>query len=228
MDRNELINLLINHVDQIVAIQHTRNYVKAEELYQRTKTIASKYFPNEYYKIELVSVDFKPIGEGIWTSEADYKIAWHNGIVKINSISKAMIDHLKLPSIQVPNIREIEQANKIKAYEKKLGELESKYEEIEKVYTELRSQYSLREARITKMNKIIVFSVLLIFLSFFLWTFNTYVHWEWLTKHPKKIPLYISFQLLILFSLLRIITKNKIIKSLDWVIAIIITVLSIL
>ena len=231
MDKTELIKLLINHVDEIVAIQYNRNYAKAEELYQRTKTIASKYFQREYYSMELIGVRFKPVAEGAWTTESDYKAAWYDGIVKINSISKAMIDNLKLQpvqTVQVPNPLLIEQANKIKAYEKKVAELENRYSELENAYSQLRSQNLIRIDRIHRIKKYSLFLILLIISSTLLWSFNSYLHWEWLSKHPKRVPLYISFQLLILLSLLRIVTKNKVIKTLDWILAIFIGLLSIL
>ncbi len=81
---------------------------------------------------------------------------------------------------------------------------------------------------ISKFKKWLLFSILLIFFSSLLWSFNSVTKWGWLSEHPKRIALYISFQLLILFSLLRIVTNNKAIKVIDLLIGIALVVLSII
>jgi hypothetical protein len=84
------------------------------------------------------------------------------------------------------------------------------------------------KAGIVKSQRNIYFFIALVTFSFLLWTFNSVIKWEWLSLHPKKISLYISFQLLIIFSSLRIITSNKTIKIVDILIAIMIAILSII
>ncbi len=67
----------------------------------------------------------------------------------------------------------------------------------------------------------------LIIASYILWTFNSRAKWQWLTDHPKRIPLYLSVQSVIILISALILTNNKQGKFIEWV-GIIISLLSLI
>jgi len=60
------------------------------------------------------------------------------------------------------------------------------------------------------------FSICFIIPSFFLWIFNTWVKWQWLATHPKKIAIYLSFQVGIIIVSALIFTNNKQVRVFEW------------
>lgn len=216
MNKTELLDLLKNHVNDIVFLgESPRNYALAEKLYQRTKMIAEKYFKGQYYKIDLLNISFRPSIEGSWTSQGEYIRAWDSAVQKIYSISVAMYDDLKL----TPDI---------KISDSEIKKISEKYTELEDKYSALSQREFDRNEKVKKQKKVLIFLFLFFLLSTFLWTFHFYIKWNWFLNHPRKIAIYISFQLLILFTLLRIINKNKFIKVADWIIALVVALVSLI
>jgi hypothetical protein len=59
------------------------------------------------------------------------------------------------------------------------------------------------------MKKLITSSAFLLISSYILWSFNTWAKWGWLAQHPKRIALYLSFQLALLFVFALFFTSSK-------------------
>lgn len=220
MNKTELINLLQDHLTAIKSL-YFPNYASAETLYQRTKMLASKYFASRSYGMDLISVRFHSYS----TLLEPEKQAWDNGINKLASIAQAMLDDAALTNVEVPVTKVIEDTSRISQLTEQFNQLKTTFKNN---LDEERNKYLQLEIKHKKFQKWILFIILLITLSAFLWIFNYFVKWSWLSSHPKKAALYISFQLLIIFSLARIITSNKTIKIIDILIAIGIAILSII
>lgn len=119
----------------------------------------------------------------------------------------------------------------IAEYNSLLKKYEALIDEKEQVSVELinaNAENTKTKSRISKFKRLLLFFSLLTILSLFLWSFNSIINWNWLTVHPKRTSLYISFQLLIIFSLLRIVTSSKAIKIIDVFIALMIAILAII
>ncbi|WP_315816947.1 hypothetical protein [Paraflavitalea speifideaquila] len=65
-------------------------------------------------------------------------------------------------------------------------------------------------------HKITFVGLFLLLASIFLWSFNTWVKWNWLTIHPKRIALYISFQCTFIFIATLLVTGNKQGRFIEW------------
>jgi hypothetical protein len=52
--------------------------------------------------------------------------------------------------------------------------------------------------------------------SAILWSFNDWLKWTWLSAHPKKTALYLSFQMVIIFVVTLCFTKGKRAKIVEW------------
>jgi hypothetical protein len=94
------------------------------------------------------------------------------------------------------------------------------------------SHLMLEELKITNVGTGISFLRIIISISFLLasyilWTFNSRVKWQWLADHPKRIPLYLSVQSVIILISALILTNNKQGKFIEWV-GIIISLLSLI
>jgi hypothetical protein len=237
MDKNQLVQLLDKHVKELESISLPLygikyDYAKANELLQKTRMFSNKYFQLQFYNSELIGIKFEPIYISKFTSIEDYKKAWDFGMIELISIAKAMLEDARLSSIAPPPIRIIEDNSKVVELSERVKKAEIKNKEIESQYKEILAQQKIEKDKLkikfTKIKKWGVFLVLLIVLSSLLWSFNYFVSWNWLSGHPKKLALLISFQLIIIFSLLRIITNNVAIKVLDIVTGIVLVILSIL
>lgn len=64
-------------------------------------------------------------------------------------------------------------------------------------------------------------AIFLTLASFILWTFNALVKWSWLTNHPKKIAIYLSFQVAFIFTSSLFFTSNKQIRFIEWLSAVV-------
>lgn len=213
MNKTELIEVLKTHLDYINNLQYKyQDYSTAAILYQRTKMFAEKYFPQRSYRSDLIPIRFKPIAESIFTTEIDYKKAWNNGIIALQGVAAAMYDDLLLSPLDAPQIKFIEDTSKIQTLTEKLDRANDGLERI--------------KTKIIKRKRVAFFITYIVVLSIILWTFNLLIKWQWLSNHSKRIPIYLAFQLLIIISSLRFISKNKAIKYLDWGIAIVIAILS--
>jgi hypothetical protein len=238
MEKQQLLELFKLHVKEIEILSalnyfnNKYNYSKANDLLQKTKMLASKYFPLQFYSIELIGIRFEPSYISKFTTSADYKKAWEGGLIKLLSIARAINDDASLTSVSPPPVKLVEDTSKLNLLAERIKKAETKNQELEqyfsaaleKVTTE-KDEYRLRFRKVKKWT---IFFLLLILLSITLWSFNSFLKWDWLLNHQKKIALYISFQLLIIFSLLRVVTKNKAIKVVDIIIAIGVVVLSLI
>jgi hypothetical protein len=71
----------------------------------------------------------------------------------------------------------------------------------------------------------------LIIASSLLWTFNEIVKWSWLTFHPKRIAIYLSIQVAIIFISTLFFTNNRQVRFVEWLsiaVAIVLAVISLL
>jgi hypothetical protein len=220
MNRNELINLLQKHLIEIKAL-HYPDYASADVLYHRTKMFASKYFSDRLYGIDLVTVNFHSISTLLHSDRQ----AWDNGLNKLIGIAQAMLDDATLTQVELPITKIIDDTSKIAQLTDQFNQLKSKFEN--NLYEE-KNKYAQLLSKHKTFKKWVTFIILLIVFTTILWLFNNFLKWSWLSTHPKKIALYISFQMLIIFSLLTLVTPNKIIKLIDIVIAIGIVILSII
>lgn len=236
MDNPQLIQILNNHVNELENIKAPffgkYDYSKANELLQRTKMLSHKYFSSQFYNIELIGIRFEPIYISKFTTVDEYKQAWDGAIIKLLSIAKAMRDDANLTSLMPPPVRIIENTSKITQLSERIKKAENENQQLEQSFTNAfarkESDYTNLDLKFTKLKKWVLFSSSLIILSTILWSFNSFLKWNWLSIHPKKVALYISFQLLIIFSLFRIVTKNKAIKIIDVLIALMIAILSLI
>jgi hypothetical protein len=235
MEKNQLIQILDNNVKEIESIKMPYflgkyDYSKANELLQKTRMLSKKYFSLQFYYAETIGIRFEPISISKFTTADDYKRSWDTAIIELLSIAKAMRDDASLTSLAPPPTKIIEDTSKIIQLSERLKKAEDKNIELEKEFSDALvrkdTEYIKLDLRFTKFKKLVLFSLLLIILSITLWSFNSILKWNWLSIHPKKIALYISFQLLIIFSLLRIVTANKAIKIIDILIALGIGILS--
>jgi hypothetical protein len=233
---SELIKILNNHVKEIDSIKNPMfshyNYSKANELLQKTKMYASKYFPLKHYGMELIGIRFEPLAVSNFTTAEDYKNAWTEGIIKIDSIAKAMAEDITLSSKEILQVKVIEDFSKINQVTEQLRKSQKEMEQLKSNFsqeiTKRDSDYMLLNLKFNNFKRWTLFISSVFVLSTILWSFNSIVKWDWLSTHPKKIALYIAFQFLIIFSLMRIITSNKAIKVIDILIALLIAILSLI
>lgn len=175
-------------------------------------------------KIEEIKDPFFP-------NAYDYSTAneLHKGIIKLVSITKAMYENAKI--ISTP-IKIVENSFKIKDLNAEIQELQKSFviekDNYVKIIKDQKLELTTLKSKFNRFKRIVLFIILLSVLSILLWGFNYFLKWHWLSVHSKKVALYISFQILILFSLLRIITTNKAIKIIDIIIAVGIVILSII
>lgn len=236
MDKNQLIQILDKHVIEIESIKTSSfgeyDYSKANELLQRTKMLSEKYFPLRFYNTELIGIRFEPIFISTYTTTDDYKKSWDTGIIILLSIAKAMRDDANLTLMSPPSAKIIEDTSKITQLSERVKKAENENQHLIQQFSEAigreKSKYTKLESRFDKFKRWVLFFSLLTVLSYSLWSFNSIIKWNWLSVHPKKIALYISFQLLIIFSLFRIVTTNKAIKIIDVLIALMIAILSLI
>lgn len=221
MDRNDVIKLLKVHTEEVKSLQNNyKNFAYADVLYQRTKMYANKYFSSFHYMADLIGIRFTPYITSL-TTENEYKISWNEGISKLYSITKAMMDDYSLSPLPTPITKIIEDTSKI-------DELKLENNGLVTEVNSIKSENIFLKEREKRFKKRLLFIFLLIFLSFILWSFNYVLKWQWLENHTKKIPIYITVQLLIIVSLLQIIINNKAIKFIDASLAIIILLLSLI
>jgi hypothetical protein len=182
--------------------------------------------------MELIGLRFQPIYTSKFTTLDEYKKAWEIAVNSLSSIAKAMRDDASLSALNPQPVKIIEDSSKLNQLAERVNKAEIKNKELEDYFSETlekeRAKKEELELRLKKIKKWAIFFSLLILLSIILWSFNSFLKWDWLLNHQKKIALYISFQLLIIFSLLRIVTKNKTIKVADVIIAIGVVVLSLI
>jgi hypothetical protein len=237
MDNNQLIQILDNHVKDIESIKTPfffgkYDYSKANELLQRTRMLSEKYFSLRVYSIGLIGIKFEPIFISKFTAPNEYKKSWDTPIIELLSIAKAMRDDASLTSIIHPPVKIFEDTSKITQLSERIEKAKNENQQLKQAYSDSIVQQELEytkiESKFGKFKKKVLFPSLLIVLSISLWSFNSIVKWNWLSQHPKRIALYISFQLLIIFLLLRIITTNKAIKIIDILIALMIAILSLI
>lgn len=194
--------------------------------------LSHKYFPTRFYSMELIGLRFQPIYTSKFTTLDEYKKAWEIAVNSLSSIAKAMRDDASLSALNPQPVKIIEDSSKLNQLAERVNKAEIKNKELEDYFSETlekeRAKKEELELRLKKIKKWAIFFSLLILLSIILWSFNSFLKWDWLLNHQKKIALYISFQLLIIFSLLRIVTKNKTIKVADVIIAIGVVVLSLI
>ena len=238
MERQEFLKLLERHVGEITSLSKTLyfnnnyNYSKAADLYQKTKMLSNKYFPNQFYGVELIGIRFEPVYTSGFTTQAEYRKAWEDGCNKLLSIAKTMYEDATLTPVSPPQIKIVEDTSRLASLTERVKKAEEKNNELEQAFSvALGKVISEKEEyilRLKKLKKWTLFILLLIILSAMLWSFNSLLKWSWLLNHPKKIALYISFQILIIFSLLRIVIKNRTIKIVDIIIGISLVILSFL
>jgi hypothetical protein len=235
MDKHQLNQILDSQVNEIESIKTpfflgVYDYSKANELLQRTKMLSQKYFPLQFYNIELIAIRFKPISISKFTTTDEYKRSWDTAIIELHSIAKAMRDDASLTTLTPPLTKIIEDTSKINQLSERIKKAKIENQQLEQAFSDAlalqRSEYTKLESRFTKFKKWILFFSLLSVLSIALWSFNRILKWNWISIHPKRITLYISFQLLIVFSLLRIVIANRAIKIIDILIALMIAILS--
>ena len=193
----ELGEILSDLLRDIKALQYGDSST-AELLYQRTKMLSNKFFPLSYSG-DLVGLRFRVEYSYIETLDT----VWNKNIQKLYAIAKAMHDDYYLSSSQKPKIItqteikhvEVESGTKINALTEKVNNLQSKLD--------------LIAAKKSNLKKGILFWGLLILSSGLLWSFNLLISWKWLEIHPKKIAIYLGFQLLIVLLSVRILKKNR-------------------
>jgi len=180
----------------------------------------------------LIGIRFEPISISTYTTTDEYKKSWDTGIIVLLSIAKAMRDDANLTSMLPPPAKIIEDTSKITQLSERIKKAENENQHLIQQFSEVmgreKSEYIKLESRFDKFKRWVLFFSLLTVLSYALWSFNSIIKWNWLSIHPKRIPLYISFQLLIIFSLFRIVTTNKAIKIIDVLIALMIAILSLI
>jgi hypothetical protein len=235
LERQQLIDLLSRHVEEIESVKDFtiwHNHSKANDLLQKTRMLSDKYFSLRFYSVELIGIKFKPSIISSITKAEDFKSAWEDGMIKLLSIARAMRDDAKLTPVSAPPVKFVEDTSKLNQLTDRIKKAETKNQELEEYFSEALEKVTAEKeeykARVNKIKKWAIFFLLLIFLSIILWSFNSFVKWSWLLNHQKKTALYISFQLLIIFSLLRIVSKNRAIKVADIITAIGVAVLSII
>lgn len=168
-EQERLTILLQDQVNNITNLRYG-NYVLADSLTQRSKRLATKYFPDKTFLPDKLD-------------KINFKSSWNESYRRLLTVSQAMLDEVQSPPEQIPAIPpSADKRQKFMSDKKK------------KLYT-------------------VIFLVLA---SFILWTFNALVKWSWLTNHPKKIAIYLSFQLAIIFTAALFFTSNKQIRFIEW------------
>jgi hypothetical protein len=213
VDKDQLVALLQTHVNDINGLIY-KNYGAAESLYQRTKMFATKYFPTRTYGIDLITIKFR-VTSAFFEIEAN---VWNNGIEKLSSIAQAMLDDAKLTPIQMP-IQVPAQTPLIKVIEDT-----SKIDKLTFELNKSKKDLLILENRFKVFRKYTLCITSFILISIILWSFNDFVTWHWLSIHPKRVAIYLAFQLLILLIHLRFITERKAFKTAE-IVAIIVAVI---
>jgi hypothetical protein len=131
---------------------------------------------------------------------------WESAKSKTAAIVQAMLDETILTPLPAPIIKYVEDKAKIIALTDRLT-------------TEIELKNAKNEEFIHFKNWIIFVGGVAI-LSIFLWTFHLIIHWHWLEGHPRKVGIYISFQMVIIFAMLPIAPFEKWDKKIDFIIAI--------
>jgi hypothetical protein len=99
-EKERLIIALQEHVNNITNLRYG-NYLLAESLRQRTKRLASKYFPDRFiFTNEIDKINFK-----LSESRENYKIdLWNESYRSLLTVSQAMLDEAQSPSEHTNNI----------------------------------------------------------------------------------------------------------------------------
>lgn len=207
----DLGEILKSHLKNVDALRYGDSNT-AELLYQRTKMFSNKFF-RMAYSSDLVGLKFRVQ----FSSIEDLNTIWHQNVPKLYAIAKTMYDDYSLNSSH--------KAQVIPKSEVKYVKVESgeKISTLESQVNHLQSKLDLFELRKKRLKKNFLFWGILIFSSAILWTFNSFIHWQWLEQHPKKVGIYLGFQFLIALLSIRIMKKDKAID-----IATIITVIGII
>jgi hypothetical protein len=173
-ENERLIISLQDHVNNITNLRYGNIFI-AESLTQRTKRLASKFFPQRIHFLEEIEkIDFK--------NESN-KVTWNDSYTKLLTVSQAMLDEVQFP-----------------------------FENISNTAHPVNDKQIIEKA---KANKVYA-TYCLIFSSFILWSFNYILNWHWLTNHPKKISIYLSLEVAIIFISLLFFTNNKQIRFVEW------------
>ncbi len=186
------------------------DYSTADGLYQRTKMLAGKYFAGKHYNIDLISVEFEVKFDFIENKENK----WATAKSKLTAIAQAMLDDCILAEPPRPVVKYIQDESKIKDLSEKIDGLSQR---LGKVIEEK----SAAEYRLLKFRKTCLYLLLCTTSSIILWTFNSFIKWQWLNSHPKKIAIYLSLQLAIISALLPIIPTSEKNKRIEFIIAVI-------
>jgi len=207
---DDLTEKLLRHHVALVESLRFGNAEGAEELYQKTKMYDGHYFRHSY-GVDLVGLKFRVTYSSLETLEK----VWGINYTKLKFIARTMLEQylLERAKPKSPQVKYIQVENKaeIERQGKQINELLAKMEELLAVNESLQSNIERQRFRVKKLKRAALFIILLFLSSFILWTFNKWIHWTWLTQHPKKIGIYVSIQIVLFLLLLRVIIRNKII-----------------
>lgn len=159
-------------------------YGAAQALWERTRNLAARYFPDKNLYISLSASSLR----------GDAAISWDDLQRQLLTIAHAMLD-------------EVQDRNERKhvATENSISSLNSIKDEI----VEIRKKNLHLENRVSWYKRCVSFFVCLLFTTTLLWLFNDLVKWDWLSVHPKRLSLYLSAQLALIFACSLIITDNN-------------------